>query len=258
VVDIRHELTKRQRNDLFRVIEGSGIPVLDFELVVERRFVYASPRSDFLLFDGKRPITIIRHAKTMSVFGVIQITRGEFNPRYDTDRPLAEKPLLRYWNREAGDCTWEDILRHAQEWVDRIKSILPNTEAPDLWEEHRRGRDFFRSQHGPDVENSPFTAAEQLEIAAQVHRMRTYLETAPELTSDQTRVINARLDYLQKASERVGRKDWLMMFNGAIASLILSDLLPSQTAQHIIMLAVNGLGHLFGMGGPPMHLPGGG
>ena len=67
--------------------------------------------------------------------------------------------------------------------------------------------------------------------------------------------IEARLDEAEEASRRIGRKDWLMAFNGAVFSLILTDLLPAQAAEHILVMTLAGLGHLFGIGSPPQLLP---
>jgi hypothetical protein len=45
-----------------------------------------------------------------------------------------------------------------------------------------------------------------------------------------------------------------MAFNGAVFSLILTDLITPDTAQHVILMALHGIGHLFGIGEPPPHL----
>lgn len=64
--------------------------------------------------------------------------------------------------------------------------------------------------------------------------------------------MNDRLDEIEEASCRL---DWLMLFNGAVFSLILTDAITPTVAQRIIMLGLQGLGHLFGIGGPPVPLP---
>jgi hypothetical protein len=53
----------------------------------------------------------------------------------------------------------------------------------------------------------------------------------------------------------MGRKDWIILFNGAIFSLILTDTITPDMAKHVILLAIHRLSHLFGIGGPPPHLP---
>jgi hypothetical protein len=67
--------------------------------------------------------------------------------------------------------------------------------------------------------------------------------------------VDARLEHVEEASKRMGRKDWITVLNGAVFSLILADLITPDTAQNVILMALHGIGHLFGVGGPPPHLP---
>lgn len=65
-------------------------------------------------------------------------------------------------------------------------------------------------------------------------------KTALSLTSEH--VLNRR----QKS---VSQKDWIALFNDAVFSLISTDTITSNTAQPIILMALHGIGHLFGIGG---------
>lgn len=47
----------------------------------------------------------------------------------------------------------------------------------------------------------------------------------------------------------MGRKDWGLLFGGAVFSLILADVIPPAVAGHILMMIEHGIGHLFS--GPP-------
>jgi predicted Zn-dependent protease with MMP-like domain len=89
----------------------------------------------------------------------------------------------------------------------------------------------------------------------QLKQIRDYITTARELTAEQISDLDAKLDHAEEASKRLGRKDWITLFNGAVFSLILTDTITPDTAQHIILMALHGIGHLFGIGGPPPHLP---
>ena len=42
-----------------------------------------------------------------------------------------------------------------------------------------------------------------------------------------------------------------MLFNGALFSLVVTDLIPPQAVQHILLMTFHSLGHLFGFGAPP-------
>jgi hypothetical protein len=259
-----YQLTKFERNDLFRAIEGIGIPLVGFELSERREEVFITGIyfGSFSLGNlghrASRPITMIRHQETASVFGVAKVQYDSFRMQYETAGRRPEWMVLNCLKSYDDKFNWSGVLGSVRTWADDIWKILDDAKLPDLWSELQRGREFLGGQPERDMENTPFTAAERTEIYAQMLKTRTWLRSRPELALEQVSRVEARLDYLEKASERVGRKDWLMMFNGAVTSLILSDLLPSQTAQHIIMLTVHGLAHLFGMGGPPPHLPSGG
>ena len=53
------------------------------------------------------------------------------------------------------------------------------------------------------------------------------------------------------ASKRVGRKGWITMRFGAAFGMIVYDTVPPHVVQGIITSVVTGLGHIFGIGGPP-------
>jgi hypothetical protein len=127
---------------------------------------------------------------------------------------------------------------------------------PDLREELKETREFFESQAEQGANNSNFTGAEQAEISARMKQVREYLRTSGEPTNEQLLQIESHLDHIEEASKRIGRKDWLMMFYGAVVSMAAADTVTPQAAQHIFMLVFHGLGHFFGYGGPPPHLPG--
>jgi hypothetical protein len=125
-------------------------------------------------------------------------------------------------------------------------------ETPDLWEELGRAREFLGSSSGYEsAENSLFTREEQAQISRQLREIKEQLRKTYGLTAGQFSRVEARLDDAEKASQRMGRKDWVLLFAGTIFTLIVSDLIPPDVAQHILAMAVHGLGHLFGAGTGP-------
>jgi hypothetical protein len=76
----------------------------------------------------------------------------------------------------------------------------------------------------PD-DNSVFTEVEQAEVSRQIPKIRKSLSENFELSEEQSRRIAERLDEAEEASRRVGRKDWILLFSGAVFSLILIDLI---------------------------------
>jgi hypothetical protein len=42
-----------------------------------------------------------------------------------------------------------------------------------------------------------------------------------------------------------------MLANGALLSLIVNDVVPAHVVQSVFSILITGIGHLFGIGGPP-------
>lgn len=70
------------------------------------------------------------------------------------------------------------------------------------------------------------------------------------LSAEKLTAIDKRLEEAEKASERLGCKDWKSLFCGIALGLIVNDAIPPEVAQHLFMGVVHGIAHLFGIGIP--------
>jgi len=253
----KYRLSKYQTNAIYRMIASSEVAVTNFQLAWR-----IDPGIPFL--ERPRIFAVIRHSTTESLFGIKQFHKGNFHVRYRVGAKgrTEEKLFTRAWGPFNSNHKWDTVLSEVQKWTSKVGDLARETEqyesTPDLWEELNRSKHFFTSQTEQSTENAPFTGAEQADISAHIKQIKDYINATHELTSEQVSHVEARLDQAEQASRRLGRKDWLMTFNGAVFSLILTDLITPQTAQHVIMMTIHGLSHLFGIGGPPPHLPSGG
>jgi hypothetical protein len=253
------QLSKFYTNALFKALEQDQITIAEFELIqliVDLRF--------YRIRDGHAktlpwPVTVIVHRSTRSIFATARVTKRGFSTRsksnfFGSDGEFASRMRTNFWARRGWG--WNATLVAATSWGRRVAKAAEREKGPDLWKELRHGEGFFEGESRQDTSNTPFTGTEQAEISARIKKARDYARTSGELNSEQIARIETRLDHIEEASTRIGRKDWLMMFNGGILSLVLADTITPQVAQHIFMLVVHGLGHFFGYGGPPPHLPG--
>ena len=120
---------------------------------------------------------------------------------------------------------WADVVPKIQTWARLVREGFEQyTGTPDLWNELDAGRKLLTGEYS----NTPFTEDEQTEISSQTQQVKEFIKTTYELTAAQIAEVEERLDQAEQASHRMGRKDWLMLFNGAVFSLVLSDLIPSQ------------------------------
>jgi hypothetical protein len=248
-------LLRSHTNDLYKVLELQEVPIAGFELFQLTAEIRFSRR--FGMGSRKRrlwPVTVIIHSETRSIFAVAKVKERAFISEWETDfngtreEFLADLRSASWGNR----VRWGAVKKDAKRWVKEVAK-----ETPDLWTQLKQGKEFFAGQADQDVSsNAPFADAEQAEITRRIQQARDYVRTSGELPEEQIPRILARLDHIEEASKRIGRKDWLMMFNGAILSLVLSDTITPSVAQHIFTLVVYGLEYFFGHGGPPPHLPG--
>jgi hypothetical protein len=263
----RKQLPRLLTNELFRQIEASDVPVTDFELT--QRTVTIKWRYDdiiaVLLYRNRDPesraAAVIDHSRSRSSFRIVQTREDGFIYRSLTDSamPLEEELQLVWLAYKGRSLNWNAVTDAFGTWLEEIKVSQKD---PDLWEELKRNGaslgNEHEHEHEHDIGNTPFTFDEQADVSAQIKQVKDYIKTTFELTSEQIARVDETLDQAEKASHHLGRKDWLLLFNGAVFSLILTDLITPQGAEHIIMLTIHGLGHLFGFGGPPLHLPPGG
>jgi hypothetical protein len=267
------QLSKYHRNDIFRIIESCGIPVTQFKLDA---FITQHPN---MWHDYDHPVkcqvTVIRYPRTGAIFCIRpeptnSYSEQEFEIREDSVKGTTAEELFRVPIPVPRTFKWKDVKDHLVTWVGMIgaqlNAVAVHESAPDLWETLYRARDYTAKPEEnpanlpPIAEresdgNTPFTSAEQRQVSDQVRQIKQYVEDTYNLSSEQISHIEVVLDRLEKTSRRMGRKDWLNLFYATVAGLITQGFIPPQAEQRIIQLAIYGLGHLFGFGGPPPHLP---
>jgi len=221
-------LEKYQRNSIFRAIEAGGLdpnecdPPPDTEDASEVRITH-TPSGSYFILGGD----LLRHTWSYVVGdGWLSLPYEGFS--------------------------WSAVLAGVRRWAEEVKL---DADTPDLWAQLRHGREILTGAGYEAVENTHFTPDEQTEIAKQLREIKEYLEKTHSLSSEQMLRMEARFDELEGATRRVGRKDWLLMFGGAMFALIVTDLLPPEAVQHIFAMAIHGLELLLGSGGSPGQLP---
>ena len=120
------------------------------------------------------------------------------------------------------------------EWINTV----------DPWDFSDNGSDIPGAQ-APESANSPLTPDEQAAVSEQLKSIREAIKQTYNLTADQSAKLDEKFEEADKASQRMGRKDWGLLFGGAVFSLILADAITPDVAGHILLLIEHGVGHLF-------------
>jgi hypothetical protein len=227
-------LTKDRRNQIFRALAKSVIDPRECEL-------YGKESDEFE--------TIIRHVPTGSVFTAAPLKRkpGIFE--------IESRNFVRVQSRIGYDPGSETTVLddpsaiNAQilKWASDVRKWA---DTPDLWELARSGNAVIPGERSPDSDNTPFTPDEQQVISSQLKAIGEAVKKANDLTAEQSAKLDEKFEEAEKASRRMGRKDWGLLFGGAVFSLILADVITPGVAGHVLLMVQHGLGHLFLDGTP--------
>jgi hypothetical protein len=226
------QLTKAERNGLWRAIVAGGLEPGDCDLK-------SSPTNLMITHSLSASFLKIRTPRTRGGAHYQNADGARIWPKYVIDSRVGSDPA-------SGGLVfdWDETTEMVQAWARAVRNY---SETPDLWE--------FRFDSRPLQEayeiggNSLFSAAEQSLISRHIQEIKESVKENFELSGEQLQRIEARLDEAEEASRRLGRKDWILLLSGAVFSLILTDLITAQVAEHILMMVVHGLGHLFASGG---------
>jgi hypothetical protein len=220
-------LTTRQRNEIFGMIAARGLDPVSFELA-DRTLSNRKSQADLL------------HKPTGSRFTV-----------WHTQRLDMYHANVVVGGADQVGCTsvgWAELMARLGTWAAEVRYEM---DTPDLWAELRRVPQVLAASQTPDASNAPFTPNEQSEIARRLDEIKKLVREQFELTTEQLAVIDQRLDDAEEASKRLGRKDWVAVFYGAVMSTFMTDAVPPNVIQTVLITVVHGIAHIFGLGGPP-------
>jgi len=121
--------------------------------------------------------------------------------------------------------TWDNVRYEFKQWSERLKR---EHDAPDLWA--LLGSAVERPADA--VANTPFSAAEQEIVRAEIAALKAYIFESAQLNEAQTREVSSQLDYLANAAERLPRLDWRNALLGVLLELMVQAVwcLPRQSA----------------------------
>jgi hypothetical protein len=230
-------LPKNESDDLFQVTITSGLVPTEFTLRrgIDWSGIYHEESVSHLLV---KPFLLnsVRRARAASTsrfpslaYNVRVMVRGGRETLYQGIGWANVRRLALGWGREVG--------------------------TQNAWAGSDQAKDAFTAADGEETGNAPFTEGEQRQIAAQLQDIEKYLKEEINLPGEQIAQIEEKLDEVAEASKRMGRKDWLVYFLGAITALIITATVAAPVGEHIFTMVIHGLAHLFTDGNEPPQIP---
>ena len=213
------ELEKWKRNQIFDAVTAAGLGPDAFD------------------WDESGEDLCLRHRASGSYF-VFGGNPGTYVARYVAgDAPVTELPAY----------SWTAHMARVERWLGEVKRDI---ETPDLWAELQQQRELLDSAWDVAGDNTPFNPDERGEIVAQLKELRKHAKRTYDLSGPQLADLDAKLDYLVDASNRLGRKDWSVVFIGAIVGYAFTAALAPDAARSILLDFLSGIARFWGHGLP--------
>jgi hypothetical protein len=96
-----------------------------------------------------------------------------------------------------------------------------------------------------DADNLPFTDAERLQISISLKEVKQVMSGRSDVTPEQFNFLVRKLNDIEKASERLGRKDWVNYALGTLTSIIVAAAFTPEGSKAIVQAMNIALGWLF-------------
>lgn len=220
------KLLRSQRNQIFTATKEAGLEPRDFV------WSEVLPR-----WDQKKHVLIdqITHSPTGYYFAFDRY-ESDANPRYSPSKDsLAEVDAGRLKS-------WDHVFLHVKQWVDSLTNEILE---PDLWQASLEDKRLVAASIDA-VENSPFTPEELQRIQGSLGEIRSFLHSTANYSDEQLRFIDARLQHLEEASARLGRKDWITLAMGTLTNIVVGVALSPDAARELVRTAGSLLGWVVG------------
>ncbi|MBT0651903.1 hypothetical protein [Geomobilimonas luticola] len=229
-----HQLLKSQRNEVFLLIQGADLEPAAFQWETVNslhesrlsvpRLVYV-PSGDYFHFD---------------------LVKGkhwcQYSPGEDV---LVESQYPGSWDYQ--------LSYFSNNWLRNLKREL---ETPDMWTAIAgESALLLGTVVVEDETNSLFSPSEREHISRSLNEIRAYIESTHLVSEARVGFVEERLQYLEEAASRMGRKDWFNLAYGALINIVVGAALAPEAAKDLLRLAGTALAWVLG-GQPALLAPG--
>jgi len=128
----------------------------------------------------------------------------------------------------------DGVISWLKSWLAAdVKSYFDDVSAIDLWEEYNNGGAYLEVEDIQINDISFFSKDDQLQLALAIGDLKSLIPQKFIVSEEQMLSINAKLDYLLAASERVSKTDWKGVAIGIIASIIIALSLDTEKGRQM-------------------------
>lgn len=204
------ELLKSQKNQLFEIIQQSGLSPMQFDFNY-----YETPKR------GRDLATILRYIDSEFYYSFERI-------KETSDSHYAVfSPGRGIWEEEAYPGSWGNQLTYFNDWLTNLKIEITT---PDKWE--RLYSEVEAIELNFEDDRNFFTVPEYEEIKQRIKTIEGRLSEIS-LIPEQLEKIISKLDQVAEMAKTMNKFDWKSQFIGALVSIIIQLSITPENAKAI-------------------------
>lgn len=221
------ELLRSQKNQIFNLIKENDLETSDF--------VWTKVRTRWPEVNSRFEVETLTH-RTSGHYFVFDRYQSDANPRCKPGADTAgELDVGRLKN-------WPAVLATVRRWLRVLRAEVLE---PDLWELAAEDKKLVTAKI-EDLDNAPFTPDEQHRIHVAISELGQFLKSTVGQSEANLKFIESRLQHLESASSRLGRKDWITLAMGTLTNIVVGVALSPESARELVRIAGSLLGWVVG------------
>jgi len=215
-------LLRSQRNEIFRAVQSVGLD--------PSSFVWQSQISKRT---AELSISVLIHGSTQYYFLFDYLNKKEYAEYSPGDYKHKE---------EQYPGTWPWQIKYVHNW---LTYLVREIGEPDLWAAIQQEGGVVGASSISLTDNSMFSAEEKDNIRNGLEEIYNFLLKTHHISEQQSIFLKERLDYLQEASGRFGRKDWKVLAAGVLTNIAIGAMFAPEAARELFRITGQVLGWIF-------------
>ncbi|MGQ0826988.1 MAG: hypothetical protein ACT4ON_01205 [Bacteroidota bacterium] len=201
------QMRKKHKNELFQFLVNSkiGIDKFDFEKGIE---------------DGSGFSMIQISLKDTPFYFKVRVSEEDFNVfdyQFIMYNPTFSPTEFSEW------LSFSQIMDTLDYWMkNHVSEYLLDEHEPDLWEEFKKGNKTFSSNSIDFDDQGSFSNDEKIQIKLSLNELKLLINKNIATSSEEQQIVNARLDYLIDAVDRLNKYDWQSLVISTLISISIS------------------------------------
>jgi hypothetical protein len=226
-------MLKKYKNALFEAIRDADLDPSIFEATEEQSTLVQAPNYGFSPSPlATYPTFTVHLVGSKLLFAVRDSPSNfdEFRGIYWEFSPTAEQKER--FPGSGNYCPFSDVLVSFNTWLtDHVKRQVEENTLPDFWAQARGQKELLEGVPPIDEETAFFSEDEKAQLRFSLQDFKRLVEAEFQPEPEQSELINARLDYLTEAVDRLNRYDWKGVAISTVIGIATTLTLDTQRGQ---------------------------